>query len=219
MATISRLYDTYEAAAEAVRNLLDAGIPGSDISLVSNNSDNWYSAKSDGGTIKSATETVARDRDGRDDRAEGAEAGAGIGGVAGGIVGLLTGLGLMAIPGVGPVVAAGWLVSTAAGAVAGGAAGGIIGALTQAGTSEEDASAYAEGIRRGGTLVTARVPDADKARYEAILDRSSVNIRDRDAAWRNEGWQKFDPNAGPYTADQVRRARESYRSRTSGLAR
>jgi hypothetical protein len=103
--------------------------------------------------------------------------------------------------------------------VAGGAAGGIIGALTQAGTSEEDASAYAEGIRRGGTLVTARVPDADKARYEAILDRSSVNIRDRDAAWRNEGWQKFDQNAGPYTADQVRRARESYRSRTSGLAR
>ena len=69
MATISRLYDTYEAAAEAVRNLLNAGIPQSDVSLVSNNSDNWYSTKSDRGTIKSATETVDRDRDGRDDRA------------------------------------------------------------------------------------------------------------------------------------------------------
>ena len=46
MATISRLYDTYEAAAEAMRNLMDAGIPHSDISLVSNNSDNWYSTTS-----------------------------------------------------------------------------------------------------------------------------------------------------------------------------
>lgn len=201
-----------------MRNLLDAGIPRSDISLVSNNSENWYSTNSDRGITKNAT-AIDRDRDGRDDRAEGAEAGAGIGGVAGGIIGLLTGLGLMAIPGVGPVVAAGWLASTAAGAAAGGAAGGIIGALTQAGASEEDANAYAEGIRRGGTLVSARVPDGDGARYEAILDRSSVSIRDRGAAWRNEGWQKFDPNAGPYTADQVRSVRETYRSQRGGLSR
>jgi hypothetical protein len=218
MATISRLYDTYEAAAEAMRCLMDAGIPHSDISLVSNNSDNWYSTKPSRG-VKPATGTLDLDRDGRDDRVEGAEAGAGIGGVAGGIIGLLTGLGLMAIPGVGPVVAAGWLASTAAGAAAGGATGGIIGALTQAGTTEEDANAYAEGVRRGGTLVSARVPDSDRARYEAILDRAAVNIRNRGAAWRNEGWQRFDPNATPYTADQIRSARESYRNERSGLSR
>ena len=218
MATISRLYDTHEAAAEAMRGLIDAGIPHSDISLVSNNSDNWYSTKSSRGA-KPVTGTVDRDRDGRDDRVEGAEAGAGIGGVAGGIIGLLTGLGLMAIPGVGPVVAAGWLASTAAGAAAGGATGGIIGALTQAGTPDEDANAYAEGVRRGGTLVSARVPDADRARYEAILDRAAVNIRNRGAAWRNEGWQRFDPNATPYTADQVRSARETYRNERSRLSR
>src|ERR1700747_1721281 len=128
MATISRLYDTYEAAAEAMRNLMDAGIPHSDISLVSNNSDNWYSITSARGAGR-VTGTVDRDRDGRDDRVEGAEAGAGIGGVAGGIIGLLTGLGLMAIPGVGPVVAAGWLASTAAGAAAGGAGSGSTCAL------------------------------------------------------------------------------------------
>jgi hypothetical protein len=211
MATVSRLYDTHEAAAEAMRDLMDAGIPYSDISLVSNNSDNWYSTTSARGAGP-ATGTVDRDRDGRDDRVEGAEAGAGVGGVAGGIIGLLTGLGLMAIPGVGPVVAAGWLASTAAGAAAGGATGGIIGALTQAGTTEEDANAYTEGVRRGGTLVSARVPDADRGRYESILDRSSVNIRNRGTAWRNEGWQRFDPNASPYTADQVRTARETYRN-------
>ena len=112
-------------------------------------------------TIRTTTggpATIDRDRDGVDDRAEGAGKGAGIGATAGGVVGLLTGLGLLAIPGVGPVVAAGWLVATAAGAAVGGTAGGIIGALTQAGTSEEDAYIYAEGVRRGGTLVSAEWP-------------------------------------------------------------
>ncbi|MGF6178734.1 hypothetical protein ABIE33_007054 [Ensifer sp. 4252] len=61
----------------------------------------------------------------------------------------------MASPGVGPVVAAGWLAATAAGAIAGSAVGGIIGALTDSGVPEEDAHVYAEGVRRGETLVTA----------------------------------------------------------------
>jgi len=113
-------------------------------------------------------------------------------------------------------VAAGWLVATAAGAAVGGTAGGIVGALTQAGTSQEDAYVYAEGVRRGGTLVSARVPDADRIRYEAILDRSSVNVRDRGAAWRKAGWQNFDPNAAPYTAEQIRRERELYRRPSGG---
>jgi hypothetical protein len=65
MATISRLYDTYEAAANAVRNLLDAGVPHSDISLVSNNSESWYSTSTDRGNAKATTGTVDRDRDGR----------------------------------------------------------------------------------------------------------------------------------------------------------
>ena len=153
-----------------------------------------------------------RDGDGRDDRVEeGAGTGAGLGAAAGGVAGLLTGLGLLAIPGVGPVVAAGWLVATVAGAAVGGTAGGIIGALTQAGTSEEDAYVYAEGVRRGGTLVSARVADEDRSRYEAILDRSAVNIRERGMAWHESGWKTFDPNATPYTADQVRKEREQYR--------
>ena len=67
----------------------------------------------------------------------------------------------MAIPGVGPVVAAGWLVSTLAGAAAGGVAGSVVGALTQAGVSEDDADIYAEGLRRGRAVVSARAPDAD----------------------------------------------------------
>jgi hypothetical protein len=123
--TISRLYDSYSEATEAVTNLERAGVPQSDISIVSNNSDNWYSENNARRTTAGPA-TVDRDRDGVDDRAEGAATGAGIGATAGGIVGLLTGLGLMAIPGVGPVVAAGWLVATAAGAAVGGTAGGML---------------------------------------------------------------------------------------------
>ena len=210
MITISRLYDNYDAASRAVTELERAGIPHSDISIIANNADGWYDR--DHSIVRTTVRTsdkVDRDRDGVDDRAEGAAAGAGIGATAGGLAGLLAGLGLLAIPGLGPVVAAGWLASTALVAVAGGAAGGLIGALTQSGVSEEDAHVYAEGVRRGGTLVTAKVPDAERQRYEAILDRSAVDIHERARLYEEGGWSRFDPNAPPYTADQIRRERET----------
>ena len=205
---ISRLYDDPQTAHRAVMDLEAAGILASDISLVASNADNWYRGD------KKTTRKVDRDHDGVDDRAEGAGAGAGIGAVLGGTAGLLAGLGIMAIPGLGPVVAAGWLAATAAGAVAGGAAGGIIGALTQAGVPKEEAELYAEGVRRGGTLVTARVPDGDRARCEAIMNQAAVNIRDREQMYRESGWSGFDPSAKPYNAEQVRKEREIYRDRT-----
>jgi hypothetical protein len=198
--TISRLYDTYSDAQAAVRGLEAAGVPQSDISIVANNSDSWFSSD----------KKLDRDRDGVDDRAEGAGKGAGIGAGLGGAAGLLAGLGLLAIPGLGPVVAAGWLASTAVGAAAGAATGGIVGALTEAGVSKEDAPMYAEGVRRGGTLVSARVPDADRARLDAILNKSAVNLRDRSAAWQKSGWKTFDPASKPYDADEVRKERQLY---------
>jgi hypothetical protein len=198
--TISRLYDSYADAQRAVTNLEAAGVPHSDLTIVANNSDNWYNAD----------KKVDRDRDGVDDRAEGAATGAGIGAGLGGAAGLLAGLGLLAIPGLGPVVAAGWLASTALGATAGAATGGVVGALTQSGISDEQAPLYAEGVRRGGTLVSARVPDADRARFEATLNQSAVNLRDRSAAWQKAGWKSYDPSAQPYGPDEVRRERQLY---------
>jgi transcription termination factor Rho len=62
-------------------------------------------------------------------------------------------------------------------------------------------------------LVTARVTDEDSARYEAIMDISAVNIRNRGTAYRKTGWNRFDAAAPPYSADQVRQEREMY-SRT-----
>jgi hypothetical protein len=110
-ATISRLYNSYADAKEAVRNLEAAGVPHNDISIIASNADKWYSSDRTGeqGTFPD------RDLDGKDDRAEAAGAGAGVGAAVGGTAGLLAGLGLMAIPGVGPVVAAGWLVSNTRG--------------------------------------------------------------------------------------------------------
>src|SRR3954465_3928340 len=206
--TISRLYDTYSDAERAVSRLEAAGVPHSDISIVANNSDNWYG---------SSTAKVDRDRDGVDDRAEGAGTGAGIGAGIGSAAGLLAGLGLLAIPGLGPVVAAGWLASTAVGAAAGAATGGIVGALTEAGVSKddaprsrEDASRYGEGGRRGGTLVSARVPDQDRSRLDALLHEKAVNLQERSTAWQKSGWNGFDAASPPLSPDDVGRERELY---------
>jgi len=202
--TISRLYNNYGDARRAVRDLEAAGVKHGDISVIASNAENWYD-KDKGDTYPD------RDLDGKDDRAEAAGAGAGVGAAAGGVVGALTGLGMMAIPGVGPVVAAGWLVSTLAGAAAGAATGGILGALTQAGVSDEDAQVYAEGLRRGGAVVSVRVPDADAPRLQGVMDRSSVRLSDRAAAYRKAGWSRFDPSSSPYTVDQIQRERSAYR--------
>lgn len=199
MRTVTGLFDSYDDARAAVKALEDAGVSSDDISIVSH-------------------------KDGKEDvegqgnnAAEGAGTGAGIGAAAGGAGGLLAGLGLLAIPGVGPVVAAGWLAATAAGAVAGavagGAAGGIVGAMIESGVSENDAHLYAEGVRRGGSLVVAKVDEDKVAASQAILSRSrAVDLAERRAAYTNDGWTRFDQTSEPYTTDQIAAERGRYRT-------
>lgn len=182
--TISALFDSYDEASAAVRKVEAAGVPHSDISIVANNQDERYSSH-----IGRRDTTTTTTGETAHDASNGAGAGASIGTVLGGGAGLLTGLGLLAIPGVGPVVAAGWLVATVAGAGVGAAAGGLIGSLTGAGLSEEQAHTYAEGVRRGGTLVTVRADDAHADRVHGILkEHGSVDMDDRTRGWRQEGW-------------------------------
>ena len=204
--TISRLYNSYPEAQAAINRLEAAGVKHGDISVLASNSDGWYKENGRGKTT-----FPDRDLDGKDDRAEAAGTGAGIGAATGGALGALTGLGLMAIPGVGPIVAAGWLVATLTGAAAGAATGGVIGSLTQMGVNPDEADVYAEGLRRGGAVVSARVPDADASRLQAALDSSAVRIADRAALYRKSGWTKFDPNSQPYTSDQIVKERSLYR--------
>jgi uncharacterized protein (TIGR02271 family) len=94
------------------------------------------------------------------------------------VIGLLAGVGALAIPGVGPIIAGGTLASTLAGAGIGAAAGGLLGALVGMGVPEEDAKHFDEGFRSGGTLVTVsagnRAEEARTCLYESGADLGSV---------------------------------------------
>ena len=197
--TVTRLFDNYSDATAAVRELEVLGVPHSDISIVANNVHGEhrgaeYEGVNDHGDVSRGTSTGA---------------------VLGGAGGLLAGLGLLAIPGLGPIVAAGWLAATAVGAgigAAGGAAtGSIVGALKNAGHTDEEADVYSEGVRRGGTLISAKVADAHVIQAEALLDRSnSVDAVTRGADYRKAGWSRFDETAPAFTADEIERERSGY---------
>ncbi|CAA9373208.1 MAG: hypothetical protein AVDCRST_MAG93-8584, partial [uncultured Chloroflexia bacterium] len=182
------LFDNTSDAHQAVQELNNAGFTADDISIVASNASGEYDTTSGS------------------EAAEGAGAGATGGAVAGGLVGLFVGLGALAIPGIGPVVAAGTLATalgtTALGAGIGAAAGGLVGGLVGAGIPEDDANIYAEGVRRGGALVTVQAADdATADRAADILDRYNVvDIDERGTSYRDSGWTGFDENAGPYNS-------------------
>jgi hypothetical protein len=204
--TITRLFDGFAAAQNAVVDLKRIGIPEGDISLVSNQSDEGHR----GVRVREPHDHTADEAAARD-----AGVGATAGGALGAAAGLLAGLGLLAIPGLGPVVAAGWLASAATGAVVGGAVGGagggLVGALTNAGVSKEEAHVYAEGVRRGGTLVSAKIADDKLAAAESALKTlPSVDVASRGAAYRQEGWRQFDETAPAYTEGEITRERTRY---------
>ncbi|MGO4523789.1 hypothetical protein AB4097_02860 [Microvirga sp. 2MCAF35] len=155
---ITAFFDTYDEAARAVERLEAARVPNFEISLVSNNFDDAHTHRA----IRSF------DKEGAPHEFAGATAAAGT--VAGAGAGLLAGLGTVAVPGFGPVIAAGWIVSTLVGAGAGAAVGGLAGALVDAGVGDEEAQNYAEGVRRGGALVTVKVDEAQRDRVVRILD-------------------------------------------------
>jgi hypothetical protein len=184
MRTVCRVYDSYAQARAAVDAVQGAGVPASDVSIVANK---YVSAEhADVDEVSDATK------------------GAGIGGALGGGAGLLAGLGLLAIPGLGPVVAAGWLASTAVGAAAGAATGGIVGALVDAGVDRDHAAVYSESVRRGGTMVTVRARDEDAGRIAALLEsHKPIDPVVRGAEYRKTGWQTFDEKAPPYRPSQA----------------
>jgi hypothetical protein len=102
---------------------------------------------------------------------EGIATGAGAGAAIGGVLGWLVGIGALAIPGVGPLVAAGPVVAALAAAGAGGATGGLVGGLVGAGIPEVEAKRYAGRIREGGYLISVHCDDRDWAkRAEEILE-------------------------------------------------
>lgn len=92
---------------------------------------------------------------------EGASAGAGTGAVIGGVLGWLAGVGAIAIPGVGPFIAAGPIVAALAGAGAGGIVGGLTGTLIGLGIPEYEAKRYEGRIKKGGILISVHCDDSN----------------------------------------------------------
>lgn len=177
MSVITRIYDDYGTARRACDAVNGLGLRSVDASLAGNDSftTNHETYRTDGRTVDDATGTGT---------------GAGIGAVVGGGAGLLAGLGMLAIPGIGPLVAAGWLAATAVGAAGGAVAGGAIGALADLGIDEADAPVYSEAVRRGGVLVTARFPEEHRIAVEAALGNGSDrSLHDRRRAYEAEGWR------------------------------
>lgn len=102
------------------------------------------------------------------------------------------------------------------GGVGGATTGGIVGALKNAGHDDDEAQVYSEGVRRGGTLVGARVPDDRRSKtVEILLRHRSIDAATRGADYQTGGWKGFDPNAEPYTADQINSERVPYSSHSS----
>jgi len=110
---------------------------------------------------------------------EGAVAGVGAGGVIGGTLGLLAGIGALAIPGVGPLIAAGPLMATLSGAAAGAAVGGVAGALIGLGIPEIEAKRYEGKLQGGNILLAVHVDDGDeeKAATRILKDSGATDVK------------------------------------------
>lgn len=203
--TLVALYDDFADAVHAVRALEEAGFQHEDVSLVANNAENRWGA--------AETARRAAPQGPGAEASQSAATGAALGAVAGGGGALLASLGLLAIPGIGPVFAAGPLAALITGAGVGAAAGGLVGGLVGLGVAEEEAHAFAEAVRRGGALVTARVPSEEAGRAFDILEKHDpADIGERAADWRQSGWRGFEKEAEPWTVRSI----EDERGRRGG---
>lgn len=178
--TIVALFDNVTDAQASVRELLDNGFTRENISLVSREGADQYGELLDPLPM--------------DDTIEGVASGA----LLGGLTGLVVGLFALAIPGVGPVIAAGPIAAALTGAGVGAVTGGLVGALVDLGYDEDTAGYYAEGVRRGGVLVTVNATNRHDLAHSILNRFNPVNIDDRATDWREEGWNRFDPAGQPY---------------------
>lgn len=191
------LYDDLATARRVVDDLINNGFNRANISLMANDASNEYAKY-----VKVPSTPVHTE----DEDAVKAGQGAGFGAVVGAIVGALAAVGALAIPGIGPVIAAGPLAGTLGalggaviGAGAGAVTGGVTAALVKTGISDTEAQYYAEGVRRGGTLVVVHTDDSTYKRAESILGKySPVDIGARVQDWTKSGWKGFDETAQPF---------------------
>jgi hypothetical protein len=177
------IYKDYASVETAVDVLKEGGFRNTDISVIF--------------PQKAGSKQFAHDKGTR--APEGAVAGAGTGALLGGTLGWLVGIGALAIPGLGPVIAAGPLMGALAGAGVGGAVGGIAGALIGLGIPEHEAKRYEIRVKEGGVLLSVHSDDPEWAkRAGEILERTGArDISSTGEAAVNYVRSSNGPHAGP----------------------
>jgi hypothetical protein len=185
--TVVGSFDTLDNAYQVVGALRAAGFMETDVNVVAS---------------ENAAALIAPHVP--DANAAGATTGAVTGGALGGAAGLAFGLLGLAIPGIGPILAAGPIAAALAGAGAGVVAGGLLGGLTDLGISQTDAESYGEIIRRGGAVITLRADDSRVDEAENIMRRNgAIDMHDRVVRWHDAGWRGYDPQAQPFSPGEI----------------
>lgn len=193
------VFETDEAASRAIEQLISKGYTNEEISVITR-------SKEDQRAIESETGTKAP---------EGIAAGAATGGVLGGLAGLFAGIGALAIPGIGPILAAGPIAATLTGAAVGAGAGGLVGGLVGLGIPEDEAKEYEKNIDEGKILVLVDQKYADTDVYGVFRDNRSLNADRYDDGYN----ERTDNMPGPDRVPEDRVEQEAMGTRIDRTTR
>lgn len=172
------IFDTEQEATRAIEGLQSQGFHNDDISVVTRDRDELNSISEDTGTMAP----------------EGVATGAATGGVVGGVAGLLAGIGALAIPGIGPILAAGPIAATLTGAAVGAGAGGLVGGLIGLGIPEDEAKEYEGYVDSGKILVLVDDNGRDKAIHDVFRSNRSINATRYDERYANTDADLYNGN-------------------------
>jgi hypothetical protein len=193
------IYRTPEDAERAVDALMGAGFASGAISVLLPDNE--------------STRAFAHHKDTK--APEGTTAGVTTGGVIGGALGVLAGIGALAIPGVGPLIAAGPIVAGLAGLGVGGAVGGLVGALIGMGIPEYEAKRYEGRVKDGGTLLSVHCDTSDQVSRAKDLLKSS-GAQDISSTSETSGAKPDErPRVGSFTPDTTAVPDTAYTTETA----
>ena len=177
--TVAALFHGHAAAYSAVQDLIDHGFARDTIGVMAQDD------SSSDGKVTTRVETPG----GPSAVAEGAGLGTALGGIGGLVVGVMA----LAVPGVGPVIAAGPLAVALIGAGVGAVSGGMMGALSNLGIPKEHVHYYSEGVRRGDVLVVVATTDEMAELAMTLLSHHHpLDLLTRAEEWRKAGGSRLD---------------------------
>jgi hypothetical protein len=193
MRTVVGVFGSLAQAEETARDLENLGIPNANISIVAGNDANRHQEYLEKAKRASTSAGAAA--------VSGASTGGGFG--------LIAGLIVLAIPGVGPIIAGGALATLLTGLGIGAASGGLIAAFREMGISHEEAPVYEEAVRRGAVMLAAQVNDSMERDAVGIMERHGArHLRDEIDTWKDAGWRGPRADPHPYVFDDTIRSHE-----------